>query len=56
MAQQLYAQGAEPALLVLFDTSAPGSVQRVRDYREIAWILAKTSRPRAFLILCEKSP
>jgi amino acid adenylation domain-containing protein len=29
MAQQLYAQGAEPALLVLFDTSAPGSVQRV---------------------------
>jgi amino acid adenylation domain-containing protein len=29
MAQQLYAQGAEPALLVLFDTSAPGSVQSV---------------------------
>lgn len=29
MAQQLYAQGAEPALLVLFDASAPGSVQRV---------------------------
>jgi thioesterase domain-containing protein/acyl carrier protein len=28
MAQQLYAQGAEPALLVLFDASAPGSVQR----------------------------
>jgi thioesterase domain-containing protein/acyl carrier protein len=29
MAQQLYAQGAEPGLLVLFDASAPGSVQRV---------------------------
>jgi amino acid adenylation domain-containing protein len=29
MAQQLYAQGGEPALLVLFDTSAPGSVQYV---------------------------
>ncbi len=29
MAQQLYAQGGEPALLVLFDTSAPGSVQHV---------------------------
>jgi amino acid adenylation domain-containing protein len=29
MAQQLYAQGTEPALLVLFDTSAPGSLQRV---------------------------
>src|SRR5579862_2752849 len=30
MAQQLRAQGAEPALLILFDTSAPGSVQRVQ--------------------------
>jgi acyl transferase domain-containing protein/thioesterase domain-containing protein len=29
MAQQLSAQGAEPALLFLFDTSAPGSIQRV---------------------------
>jgi acyl transferase domain-containing protein/thioesterase domain-containing protein len=29
MAQQLYAQGAQPALVVLFDTSAPGSVQHV---------------------------
>jgi thioesterase domain-containing protein/acyl carrier protein len=29
MAQQLRAQGAEPALVILFDTSAPGSVQRV---------------------------
>jgi thioesterase domain-containing protein/NADP-dependent 3-hydroxy acid dehydrogenase YdfG/acyl carrier protein len=29
MAQQLYAQGAEPASLVLFDTSAPGSVHQV---------------------------
>jgi len=29
MAQQLYAQGSEPALLVLFDTSAPGSSKRV---------------------------
>ena len=29
MAQQLRAQGAEPTLLILFDTSAPGSVQRV---------------------------
>ena len=29
MAQQLYAQGAEPALLVLFDASAPGSLQHV---------------------------
>jgi thioesterase domain-containing protein len=29
MAQQLYAQGSEPALLVLFDTSAPGSSKRI---------------------------
>jgi acyl transferase domain-containing protein/thioesterase domain-containing protein len=29
MAQQLYAQGGEPALLVLFDTSVPGSVHHV---------------------------
>ncbi len=29
MAQQLYAQGAEPASVVLFDTSAPGSAQHV---------------------------
>jgi thioesterase domain-containing protein/acyl carrier protein len=29
MAQQLYAQGSEPALLVLFDTHAPGSSKRV---------------------------
>jgi acyl transferase domain-containing protein/thioesterase domain-containing protein len=29
MAQQLYAQGAEPASVVLFDTSAPGSVHQV---------------------------
>ncbi len=29
MAQQLYAQGGEPALLVLFDTSVPGSVQQI---------------------------
>ncbi len=29
MAQQLYAHGGEPALLVLFDTSVPGSVQHV---------------------------
>ncbi len=29
MAQQLYTQGAEPASLVLFDTSAPGSVHQV---------------------------
>ena len=35
MAQQLYAQGAEPALLVLFDTSAPGSVQRVRTTEKL---------------------
>ena len=29
MAQQLHAQGIEPGLLLLFDTSVPGSVQRV---------------------------
>lgn len=29
MAQQLYTQGAEPTLLILFDASAPGSVQSV---------------------------
>ena len=29
MAKQLYAQGAEPALLVLFDSAIPGSEQRV---------------------------
>jgi thioesterase domain-containing protein len=29
MAKQLYAQGAEPALIVLFDTAVPGNEQRV---------------------------
>ncbi len=35
MAQQLYAQGVEPALLVLFDTSAPGSIQRVETTEKL---------------------
>ena len=56
MAQQLYAQGAEPALLVLFDTSAPGSVQRVRDNRETAWVLAETSRPGCPLSCAKSRP
>jgi acyl transferase domain-containing protein/thioesterase domain-containing protein len=35
MAQQLSAQAAEPALLFLFDTSAPGSVQRVESTEKL---------------------
>ena len=39
MAQQLYAQGVEPGLLVLFDTSVPGSEERVGaiDQVSIFW-------------------
>jgi acyl transferase domain-containing protein/thioesterase domain-containing protein/acyl carrier protein len=35
MAQQLCKQGAEPTLLFLFDTSAPGSIQRVESKEKI---------------------
>jgi amino acid adenylation domain-containing protein len=41
MAQQLYAQGAEPALLVLFDTSAPGSAQRVGTTEKLRGFLQR---------------
>ena len=54
MAQQLYAQGAEPALLVLFDTSAPGSVQRVGTTEKLRGFWQRV-QDQGSLILCEKS-
>ena len=41
MAQQLYAQGSEPALLILFDTFAPGGVQPVETGEKIRAFLRK---------------
>lgn len=35
MAQQLYAQGVEPGLLVLFDTLVPGSTTRVNTTKQL---------------------
>ena len=44
MARQLYAQGAEPRLLVLFDTAIPGNEQRVDAKERAAGFLAGLRR------------
>ncbi len=54
MAKQLYAQGAEPRLLVLFDTSIPGNERRV-DARDRAAGLLNGLRKQGASYLTKKA-